>query len=362
VAIAVPTLGFSTTATFTIRPGNPARLSLLPADSTLYVGRSYTLRSGVADTWGNVIPGQNVTLTAEGGAATLSGNTLTGQTVGRVRIRAQAGTVTGEVFASVVPEGTLLAAGNDGLYVFGTDGSDFRRVIATQSARSPRWFPNGQQFVYGIGLSHAFVGDLNGGSRPLVTGANPLQAELWPHPSRDGQWVYFGGYSGGEFRGYPYRVRADGTGLMLAPGFTPDDFTQGHPSTSPAGDKITYFREVGHSRNVFIRVQSMLTGALLAEVSGHQPEWSHGDSIAYLDTQGNDNGPIRVMASNGTGGRIIGNGTQRYHFGIDWSPTDRWIVARAADNTGRLEIVEVATGLRLPLGFATNLREPAWRP
>lgn len=362
VNISAPTLGFGASAAFTVRPGNPVRLTVSPADSAMYVGRAYALRAALADRWGNAITGQSVAYSVEGTAATLAGGTLTGQSVGRVRVVAQAGGLTGEAFASVVPQATLLAARGDGLYAFGADGSEMRRVVAAQDPRSPRWFPDGQRFVYSTGAGHAWVGDANGSTRRLLPAGTSLAWELWAHPSRDGQWVYFGGYDF-SYAGRPYRVRADGTELSLVPGFTSDGFTYGHPSVSPTGDRVAMFRERSHSRDVLVRVQSLSTGALsFPEIEGHQPEWSHGDSIAFLETQGNETGPIRIMGSNGGGLRAATfDGQRRYHFGIEWSPDDKWIVARAAD-TGFLELIEVATGRTLPLGYTYGLYDAAWRP
>jgi hypothetical protein len=50
-----------------------------------------------------------------------------------------------------------------------------------------------------------------------------------------------------------------------------------------------------------------------------------------------------------------------YRFGIDWSPDDRWIVAYA-DDTRRIELVEVATGRAIPLPFTENFTTPSWKP
>ena len=75
---------------------------------------------------------------------------------------------------------------------------------------------------------------------------------------------------------------------------------------------------------------------------GHSPEWSHGDSIAFLGLVGADRGPIHLMSSTGEGRRRLGTGTQ-YDFGIDWSPDDQWILARDLVSQ-RLEVIRVATG------------------
>ncbi|HEX6373465.1 MAG TPA: hypothetical protein VF006_31360 [Longimicrobium sp.] len=370
VRIEAPTLGVGTTGSFVVRAGATVRTVVMPRDTAVYVGGSYALRAANEDRWGNATP-ISVTSAVYGapGIATVAGSAatgavaVTGAAVGRASLTVTANGQQVPVFVSVVPQGTLLAGRGGSIYLFELDGAGFRRVVQGQDARSPRWLPDGQSFVFGTGLGHAFVSTLAGAVRPLVPGNNPLAAELWPHPSRDGQWIYFGGYAGAEFRGYPHRMRADGTGLLqMVPGFTPDGQNQSHPSTSPTGDRVVFFREaVGDSRSVTLRIINMQTGqTVLQNVPGHAPEWSHGDSIAYLDTQGGTWGPIRLMSSAGQGHRAVSGGTS-YDFGFDWSPNDQWIVARDLVDQ-RLEVVRVATGERIPLPYTTGMYDPAWKP
>jgi hypothetical protein len=361
VAITAPTLGLAGTAAFTVAPGAPRQISVAPTDTAVYRGASFALRITCSDRWGNPTTSDSPAIThSHPAVASLSGTLVGAQAIGRDSFTIAARGVTARAAVSVVPQGYLLAGGTGGIYGFELDGSGYRRIAAMNAARSPRWFPGGQTFAFGAGVGHGWISDMNGATRPLVQGANPLAGELWPHPSRDGHWVYFGGYDANG-RGYPYRVRADGTGLQLVPGFTANDRTQGYPTTSPSGDRVAYFHEGGSSRDVTLRILNMQTGQLVVQgISGHTPEWSHGDSIAYLDTKTFSDGPIRLMSSAGAGHRQVGTGS--YDFGIDWSPDDRWIVGRDA-RTARLEIVEVATGMRLPLGsYTLGLFEPAWKP
>lgn len=359
VQISAATLGFSTSASFTVNPGAPAQLTMAPVDSAVYVDANYSLRTSVHDRFGNPLSPAGVSFSAPGEIVSATGGTVRGIAVGRAAITASLAGITRTANVSVVPRGTLLAAASDGIYTFGLDGSGYRRVVAHAGARSPRWFPDGQSFVYSVGIGFAYAADLTGTAHRLVP-TSPLLGELWAHPSRDGAWVYFGGYSGPEFRGYPHRVRPDGTSLQLVPGFTADNFTQGHPSPSPDGNRLAYFREQGDSRSVVLRVLNMATGVVeLTGVSGHSPAWSHGDSIAYTFPQSSSTGPIRLMAPNGSGIRQVTSG--QFEFGLDWSPDDRWIVGRNAAS-GRIEVVQVSTGLRLPLPFTAALSDPSWRP
>jgi hypothetical protein len=355
--VTITGLGFTQTAAYTVRPGAATSLAVAPADSAVTVGGTYSLRIVAPDRFGNPT---SPAFTPEHSVVSSSGGSVRGERVGRTSVLVQAGSHSAVIRTSVVPQGTLLAARGDGIYMFNLDGSAVRRVVTSYGLRSPRWFPNGQSFVFSAGLSRAYVSDLNGNYRHLVQGTSSLEEELWAHPSRDGAWVFFGGYSGWEFRGYPYRVRADGTELGLVPGFAPNDETQGHPSPSPDGTRIAYFREApNNSRAVTIRVLNMITGTVTLDVPGHSPEWSHGDSIAFLAVAGRSSGPLKLMASDGTGERTIADAP--YDFGIDWSPDDRWIAARNS-STNRIEIVEVATGMRVPLPYSAGLSDPSWKP
>lgn len=361
--ISVPTLGLETTTSFTVRPGATVQTVALPRDTAVYVGGSFAPRVAALDRWGNETAVAVTAAVSDAPAVVAAGTSIIGVALGRTRVLVTAGGAQFPVFVSVVPLGTLLAARSDGIYMFNLDGSEYRRVLQAPGARAMRWFPDGESFVFNTGVSHATVVDLaTSTARPLVAGANPLDGELWPHPSRDGQWVYFGGYTGGGVRGYPYRVRADGSGLQLIPGFTADDHTQAHPSPSPTGDRVVYFREdAGNSPNVTLRIMNVQTGQLvLQDVPGRAPEWSRGDSIAYLGLMSSDRGPILLMSSAGGFPRMLGTGTQ-YDSGIDWSPDNQWIAARDLVSQ-RLEVIHVATGQRISLPYTTGMWTPAWRP
>jgi Tol biopolymer transport system component len=98
------------------------------------------------------------------------------------------------------------------------------------------------------------------------------------------------------------------------------------------------------------------------DIPGHSPHWSpSGDWIAFLDSRGTPNGPMRVMRPDGSEQRLVTPlSTQRYSFGMDWSADEQWLVG-ANVFTQRIEIVNVQNGLTLPLPFTGGMTAPTWK-
>jgi len=365
IEITAPALGYAVAAPFTVRPGKMARLDVQPRDTAVYQDASYTLRFTAEDRFGNAVATPPATVTMSPTPApfpdpvAIAGVTVTGREFGRAELFVTIGGSVLTTKVSVVPRGTLLAGGPGGIYMLGLDGSGLRRVVSEVDANSPRWFPDGQSFVFTGGNGHAYVAGLDGATRPLLPNPGNLIRELWAHPSRDGRWIYFGGYTNDS--GNPYRVRPDGTGMSLVPGFTPDAVTQAHPTVSPQGDRVVYFREGKLGERVKVRIQSMTTGELLGpDVPGHGPEWGPTGMIAFIEADaGNRWGKLHVMMNPGSGFAFDVGALRDYWLGIDWSPDGRWIVAKSTE-TSLLEVVDVPTGRAIPLPFTMNLYGPAW--
>lgn len=178
------------------------------------------------------------------------------------------------------------------------------------------------------------------------------------HWSRDGDRVYFTGHDAQGAK--PYRVRPDGTGLEVMPGYVHDGHIGAHPSPSPDETRVAYFRErTGTPAQIWI--QNLVTRAVIASgIPGNGPEWSHGEQVAFTKPTGSRMGPISVMNSDGTGVRVIASALD-YEPGLGWSADDKWIVARNF-RANRLVLVEVATGKVLPLPYSADMAYPTWKP
>jgi Tol biopolymer transport system component len=96
-------------------------------------------------------------------------------------------------------------------------------------------------------------------------------------------------------------------------------------------------------------------------VHGFAPRWApNSASIAYLAISQGGGGPIDIIQSDGTGNRVVKANT--YDFGLDWSPDGQWLISQN-DSTTALDIINVNTGMTLPLPFTnSNTWSPSWGP
>jgi len=92
-------------------------------------------------------------------------------------------------------------------------------------------------------------------------------------------------------------------------------------------------------------------------VPGVFPEWSpDGSRIAYIETETNR---IRLMAPGGPPGPYLSSpGLTVAWQQITWSRDSRWILAKQ----GLLTLIEVATGMALPLAGSYSDNTAALRP
>lgn len=90
-------------------------------------------------------------------------------------------------------------------------------------------------------------------------------------------------------------------------------------------------------------------------IPGLYPAYGLGDQIALV--RGESVGVVNV---DGSGFRLVGDASRRYaQLRPSWSPDNRWLLLRGAQ---LLELVEVATGLTIPLPWSGLLTHPAWKP
>lgn len=128
------------------------------------------------------------------------------------------------------------------------------------------------------------------------------------------------------------------------------------PSPSPDNSAVVYATTRGGASvdNPRIEVLHLASGTVTSLGTGSMPRWSpDGQWIAF-----NRGGGVMIVHPDGTGERaVVGQG---YVGELSWSPDSKWIVAQ--NIIYRFDLLEVATGLRLPLQFTGDLQAPDWRP
>jgi hypothetical protein len=348
-------------------PLNQSGLGIImsPPDTALYVGAHLRARGLMVNSYGDLYPSAHLRYAGLDSSASVEGDgTVTGIAYGRARVVVTREQLADTSWVSVVPTGTLAVStisDQPTFYVVNADGSGLQAIAPAVPFTGSRsaWLPGNAGLVYeaivpgpasGIQL---IVDDLAGHSRQLV----PLGQD--PRVSRDGSWVYFVNVLGG---GSIWRVHADDGGLeQITP--TPGGFTgDGDPDPLPDGTQLVYWstRFPGGGSQLVVRVLASGAERLLG-VEGQLPRWApSGNQIAYWS--GNvpaRAGAILVINADGTGAHQVSAAGRNYQpQGLDWSPDGQWLLARA-DST--LDLIHVATGLTLPLGYSADYYFASWR-
>jgi hypothetical protein len=154
VVISVPTLSLVDTAEFVVLPGAAHHAFVTPADTILYVGKSYALRGGVVDRYGNPRPDATSWTSSDPGLTVTSAGVVTANAVGRYSISASAqiGSATG--YVSVAPKLRLAAwqtYPESKIVSMELDGSDVKPlapIIDGGVGAHPVWMPGGKAVAY----------------------------------------------------------------------------------------------------------------------------------------------------------------------------------------------------------------------
>ena len=383
VVVTAPALGLTDTVRYTVRPGAPARVEASPSDTAVYLGRSFSLRTAVVDRGGNPVAG-TVALTSLSPQLTVTeGGVITGAAAGRGEVVARAGTWVAAARVSVVPVtgGLALAAAPYAMgdpfavALLNLDLSGYRRLDDETGQRlydgasypggtafPPRWDASGARVFYHAGRLDAtrlYVLDLGAGVGRRVLDPSPVGAEAFPDVSRDGAWVYFSGRSAGGGPAAIWRVRSSGADAAALPPAQPAT-SDNWPSVSPDGARLAYVAGDFQPR---VRVRVIATGERTGlDAPGIAPRWSPaGDLVAYIAA-----GAVHVARPDGTGDLQVARGP--FDASVEWSPDGKYLLVKQAPvgvtqtATLLLELVEVASGERIPLPFTGWLSHPAWRP
>ena len=371
--VSVPELNLVDTATFTILPGRAARVVAMPADTTLYAAGTFQGRAVATDQWGNVRADDPVVYTDGSTGITVSATGLvTAATIGRSSYVARAGTSLDTAYVSVVPRGTIVAVRLSDAFAISAivmvelDGAGLTVLtpvtIGSLEDPNPRWSPDGSRIVYSAidgQTSRLFTVTPAGTVSRVITSPPPeLFAEVFPHFTRDGSFIYFGGrLSTTNYQNW--RVAATGTGAAR---IAPDSNSGGieiRAAPSADGQRLAYQAYSYAVSGAIVKIKYFVGDTISTWfVRGTTPRWDPvGERFAFGHQLG---GAISLVNSDGTNVHEITPPGRAYgESGYDWSPDGQWIIARGPD---MLELINVASGQTLPLAYSTNLVQPTWRP
>lgn len=375
VVVVAPS-GQSVDLYYTVLPGAPARVHTDPADTALYVGGTVTFRPYITDAYTNPL---KVTPTylyqSLNSALTISApGKATGAAIGRGSVAISALGFTDTVWASVVPNGRLAGQyvgegyASGPIIVTNLDGSGVDSIPGSLRGRSLDWSAvTGTLVQDRPGPEYIQTMDMSGQTRRVVT--DPLmRSEFYPRFSRDGSYIYFTGNDSLTACYGVWRVHPDGTALEHVVADTSDcgvyayqnaPFPDYASSPSPDGTRLVYvggpgIQYVGGT----LRVRTLATGADTGlGVVGDVPRWSPtGEWIAYDSL-----GTLMLIHPDGTGHQaLLSDSEFEFSPAIAWSPDGQWLVYRFI--LRRLTLMQVATGLKLPLANTIGWSDPTWQP
>jgi hypothetical protein len=362
ISVSVPALGITDTVAETVMPGAPRGI-FRQRDTAVAIGSTDSLHAYVYDQFGNPRLADPIAYQAVSGPITVSGTTVTGTSLGLAVIAATARGVSTPVPTNVVvvPVGTIAFGADTGVVVSNLDGSQATVLAPASNPGNVRWAPDGQSIVYDQGSDGFSTGSaalhmvrISDGTMTTIDSSNI--AHYWPQFSRDGTWLYWTGILNG-INGYSsvlWRAHPDGTMKDSIPG-TDGSWTS---SPSPDGSQLVYSNLTYSGLGIF----TLGTGtAMTLPVNAYAPRWApSGTAIAYLAIGSGAGGPIDIINADGTGKRVIKTNT--YDRGVDWSPDGQWLLAQN-DQTAAFDIINVNTGMTLPLPFTnSNTWSPSWGP
>jgi WD40 repeat protein len=324
--IAVPTLGLTDTALYTVRPGNLAGVTIAPSDTTITIGKSFTYRVTQTDQFGNPRSEHLTPTISDSGASISPSGEFSAIVPHRYTVSAEGVRVTRYVSVSVVPPMRLAGVRSSVppmLEAFDADGSN-RRPLATlvngSTLSSLAWMPGGASVIYATSvnsLQQLYVSDTAGVAKPFLRSPPATMAnQTGAIPSANGQWVYF---TANDSRCLSseyclFRSHIDGSSPELV-----SAFIRGYtPYPSPDGSKLLVTTAYG------IQVFDVASHATSDwSVPGDSPVWSpDGKQIAFISL----NGPINIVNSDGTGVRSLYK-TVIVSSHMSWTADSRYVLA-----------------------------------
>ena len=365
IEVFVPLAGVTDTVLYDVQPGRATKIERLPADTSVYRGASYLMRAAITDRYGNLRQDPLTTVAVTPGV-TISGEGIVnaGPAVARGRFVVTGGGLTDTAFVSVVPEGRFVARRiSAGFVSINLDGTSLTSYAVPVSVyMEAAWSPDGSE----LALTAA-------GKLYFATPAGQIRTETVPTSivdirmptyALDGRSLYF--TAGPKHNlGNLWRMSFDTDSITRITSRL--DAEDEWSSVSPDGSTIA-FVSTSYDDGQLLAFVDLATGARReTTIFASAVRWSPaGDWIALFSE-----GRVMVMRPDGTEqrvvsdpGRFYGGGFGITDFSLDWSSDGEYLLASFRAPTGRysLDLIQVQTGLGLPLAWTDRWTVPRFRP
>jgi len=386
---------YADTARFTVLPGAPASITSVPKDTAVTPGKSYTVKSTVYDRWGNLLPVTPAYRALDAFVSLSPSQVVTTSTVARSGVVVSVGTkVADTAWVSAVPPGSMAIRKQNIVKVVKFDGELVADVTVAAGSPNPplpipgpEWTSDGQAFYSVLGFQYdpkpgLYRIDLAGNQTLVSSCANsscPQGPSVFRMPaaitsfsvSPDGRTLY-ASVDGCNYQGILYRAQLGSTAApeRLSPPNPDDCFSTVHrwPSVSPDGSTLAFENDSSYFTGFTIQFMDLATRTVRPlRLGGARPRWSPvGDQVAFVNAQS-----VWLVRPDGTGLRRVTLSDRQYLAGLTWSSDGRWLLAHATIKGlgSTVVVIEVATGMELPLGFTkgwwdsnNDASVPAWRP
>ena len=345
VRMSAPYLGLSGSIHLTVLPASLWTFGVAPEDTALIIGQSAAVTVYTADAYGNPRQGDPFSLRSLDSVLSVTGHTIRAERPGNGLVEVSVGALRGNLQASAVPLGMLTHVGYGRIETVRTDGVLQQAYPFPFGTPGPgqrfSWTPDGKTLVFDAS-GDLFLLNASGSFVTLPTNG---EAASGPTITADGQWIYYARQVLPAVKWRIHRMARDGSHdeEILA-----DSADLGWPTISPDGTQLAYVRGPG----LWVYDLGSATARWLHAGTG--PAWSaNGRSLAFM---ARDTGGLWIINADGSGLRRVT--TTNFDPGIEWSPDGKWFAVRSAG----VQLVEVATGVRMRLPFAATWGALTWRP
>jgi hypothetical protein len=375
IAVDVPVLGLSDTVRFVVRAGKVAQLSVLPRDTTVFVGKPLKLRVTLRDRGGNPVTDRYDVSGISGLTPTAASDVfVAGPEIARGFVALKSSQVTDSVAVSVVPIDTMLFTfwtlaygGPIRLASAGLDGT-IARTFGPQTHEGPFLFPgwsaDGSRVVanyggtYGDGdvVARMYLYDTTTARTELAAFIPGMNGRLDPRFTRAGDWIYFHSLAADYSTGV-WRIRPDGSALqsLLA---------------RPLGQYIYGLYPFPDGRSVLVSIDHFsgqhgyrfdVTTRGLQDLGAMDHPVSVSPDGTQLAWVGGSDGILRIRDVSGGTPRLVAPGMGSIAVPPAWTRDGRYVVIASY-------VVNVATGTKVQLPWIVaspktlSVRDPTARP